>query len=238
MDVDAGFDARLRSGDVAFTERDASLLWAIDETGSLNRAADALGRSFSRAHGRLGDLEAAFGGLVDRRRGGASGGGSTLTDRAHELLARFDRLRAGYTSIAETAEAVFDGTVETRTGELGTVRTAGGQVRAIVPPTDDDVAVSVRADAVTLQAPGDSPAEAATSARNRFEGRVDAVERGEAISLVTLDVGTAAPLYALVTEESRRRLGLEAGTTVVATFKATATRATQRPHGSGDDGSI
>lgn len=237
MDVDAGFDARLRSGDVAFTDRDATLLRAIDETGSLNGAADALDRSYSRAHGRLTELEAAFGALVDRRRGGSSGGGSTLTDGARELLAEFDRLRAGYTSIAETAEAVIEGTVEARTGELGTVRTAGGPVRAIVPPTGDEVEVSVRADAVTLHAPGESPAEAATSARNRFEGRVAAVERGEAVSLVTLDVGAAAPLYALVTERSRRRLDLAAGSAVVATFKATATRATPRARDAAAGGS-
>lgn len=228
MDVDADFDARLRSADVAFTRRDATLLEAVDETGSLNRAADTLGRSYSRAHERLTGLEAAFGPLVDRQRGGPTGGGSTLTDRAHELLAQFDRLRAGYTAIAETTEAVLAGTVEERTGELGTVATDAGEVRAIVPPEGDEVDVTVRADAVTLHEPGDSPADGATSARNRFEGRVVAVERGEAVSHVTLDVGAETPVFALVTEASRDRLGLTPGTAVVATFKATATRATRR----------
>lgn len=228
MDVDADFDARLRSADVAFTRRDARLLEAVDETGSLNRAADSLGRSYSRAHERLTGLEAAFGPLVDRQRGGPTGGGSTLTDRAHELLAQFDRLRAGYTAIAETTEAVLAGTVEDRTGELGTVATQAGAVRAIVPPEGDEVEVTVRADAVTLHEPGDPPAEGATSARNRFEGRVVAVERGEAICHVTLDVGAETPVFALVTEASRDRLGLTPGTAVVATFKATATRATRR----------
>lgn len=228
MDVDADFDARLRSEGVAFTERDATLLRTIAETGSLNRAADSLGRSYSRAHGRLKGLEGAFGPLVDRQRGGASGGGSTLTERAHEMLARFDRLRAGYTAIAETAEAVLAGTVEDRSGELGTVATAAGAVRAIVPPEGGPVEVSVRADAVTLHEPGDTPAEDATSARNQFEGQVVAVERGEAISHVTIDVGAENPLFALVTEASRRRLAMEPGKDVVASFKATATQATPR----------
>lgn len=228
MDVDAGFDARLRADDVTFTGRDAELLDAIADAGSLNRAADTLGRSYSRAHGRLERLEAAFGPLVDRRRGGADGGGSHLTDRAHELLAQFDRLRAGYTSVAETAEAVLAGTVTDRDGELGTVTTGAGAVRAIVPPDADDVEVSIRADAVTLHEPGDSPPAEATSARNRFDGRVTSVQRGEAITHVTVDVGADDPLYALVTEDSRERLTLEPGRAVVASFKATATRATPR----------
>lgn len=137
--MDAGFDAQLRADEVAFDERDARLLRVVDEAGSLNAAADDLGRSYSRAHGRLTDLEDAFGDLVERQRGGESGGGSKLTARADELLARFDRLRAGYSSVAETAEAVLEGTVEERTGELGTVSTAAGRVRALVPPGVDDV---------------------------------------------------------------------------------------------------
>lgn len=233
MEVDADFDARLQSEEVAFADRDAVLLRAIDDAGSLNRAADALGRSYSRSHGRLKELEAAFGPLVERRRGGASGGGSTLTEPARELLARFDRLRAGYSAIAETSEAVLPGTVVERSGELGTVETAAGPVGALVPPAADAVDVTIRADAVTLHEPGDTPANGATSARNRFEGRVAAVERGAAISHVTVDVGAATTLYALVTEASRRQLALEPGTVVVASFKATATRATPRHGGPG-----
>lgn len=228
MDVDADFDARLRAADVAFSERDAALLRAVDEAGSLNRAADALGRSYSRSHGRLTALERAFGPLVERQRGGASGGGSTLTERAHALLGRFDRLRAGYSSIAETAEAVLEGRVTERSGELGTVSTAAGPVRALVPPQGEAVEVSVRADAVTLHDPAEGPAEGHTSARNRFEGRVRGVDRGEAVSLVRVDVGAEEPLSALVTEASRERLGLEPGGSIVASFKATATHATAR----------
>lgn len=233
--MDADFEARLLAADVAFTERDARLLRRVDETNSLNRTAGDLGRSYSRAHGRVETLEEAFGPLVERQRGGSGGGGSTLTDRARELLAQFDRLRAGYGSVAETTEAILEGTVEDRTGELGTVTTGAGEVRAFVPPEGTAVQVSVRADAVTLHRPGDAPAERATSALNRFEGRVEAVERGEAVSKVTVDVGAEEPLFALVTEESRRRLALDAGTRVVTAFKATATYATPSPGGGGTD---
>ena len=226
--MDAGFDATLRADGVAFGERDAELLRTVDEAGSLNAAASALGRSYSRAHDRLTELEEAFGSLVERQRGGSGGGGSTLTDRAGELLAAFDRLRAGYSAIAETTETVLDGEVVARDGELGTVETAAGTVRALVPPDADAVEVVLRADAVTLHDPVDTPTGDATSARNRFSGEVVEVDRGESVSRVSVDVGADAPLVALVTEESRDRLGLEPGREVVASFKATATRATPR----------
>lgn len=227
--MDAGFDARLRADGVAFAARDATLLRTVDEAGSLNRAADELGRSYSRAHQRLAELEDAFGTLVERQRGGASGGGSRLTDRARELLAQFDRLRAGYTAVAETTEAVLAGTVVERTGELGTVATDAGDVRALVPAGEvEAVQVTIQADAVTLHDPEEVPADGASSARNRFEGQVDEIRRGKAVSQVSVDVDAGAPLFALVTEDSRKRLELEPGKRIVASFKATATRATPR----------
>lgn len=224
--MDAGFDARLTADDVAFDERDAALLRAIDAEGSLNAAAERLERSYSRSHARLTALEDAFGDLVARQRGGSGGGGSALTENATEVLARFDRLRTGYESVAETTEAVLDGDVTNRDGELGLVETAAGTLRALVPPEAAAVSVSVRADAVTLHDPADTPAPDATSARNRFEGTVTGVERGESVSRIAVDVGADAPLFALVTEDSRTRLALEPGRRVVASFKATATRAT------------
>lgn len=226
--MDEEFVAHLRSDDVEFTPRDATLLRSVDEVGSLHGAADVLERSYSRSHQRVSTLEEAFGTLVERQRGGSGGGGSTLTDRADELLAKFDRLRDGFSSVAETAEAVLDGTVVDRSGELGVIETDAGRVRAITPPAAEAVQISLRADAVTLHDPADMPAESSTSARNRFEGTVTDVEQGESISQVTVDVDATAPLFALVTEESRRKLALEAGEPVVASFKATATRATPR----------
>lgn len=229
--MDAAFDAQLQADDVSFTDRDATLLRTVEETGSLNMAATELDRSYSRAHQRVTALEEEFGPLVERQRGGPNGGGSTLTDRAREVLARFDRLQVGYTAVAETTEAVLEGVVRERTGELGTVATDAGPMRAIVPPDSEHVQVSVRADAVTLQQPGDSPASEATSAHNRFEGQVVAIERGRAISQVSVDIGTNKPVQALVTDASRRQLGLAVETAIVASFKATATRATPRQPG-------
>jgi len=226
--MDAGFEAQLHADSVEFTQQDAALLEAVDEIGSIHKAADELGRSYSRAHQRITVLEEAFGGLVERQRGGSGGGGSTLTETAHDLLSRFERLRTGYSSVAETTEAVLDGTVVTRTGELGTVTTAAGDVRAIVPANTDTVQVSLRADTITLHDPDETPTESATSARNRFDGQVLSIDHGDAISLISVDIVAENPLYALVTENSRERLDLEPGRHIIASFKATATRATPK----------
>lgn len=229
--MDAGFEARLQGDEVAFTADDATLLRAIDDAGSLNRAADDLGRSYAHAHRRLKSLEADFGPLVDPRRGGSAGGGTTLTANARDVLARFDRLHTGYAAVAGTREAVLAGTVTERTGELGTVETDAGTLRAIVPPTGAAVQVSVRADAVTLTDPDDAPEPDATTARNRFAGTVSAIDTGQVVSRVTVDVGAEMPLFALVTQESMDRLALAVGRPVVASFKATATHATPTADG-------
>lgn len=223
---DAGFDARLRAGEVAFDESDAALLEAIDEHGSLNRAADDLGRSYARALARLEALESEFGRLVERQRGGAGGGGSALTGAAREVLARFDRLRTAFSGVAAVEETVLAGEVVARDGELATVETPAGRVRALAPADAGRVELSVRADAVTLHAPADAPPGGATSARNRFRGTVAGVEAGESVALVSVDVGADGPLRALVTRDSLGRLDLAAGDEVVVSFKATATRGT------------
>lgn len=233
--MDAGVEARLRADGVTFDAEDAALLRAIAEHESVSGAAEAQGRSRARALGRLETLEEAFGSLVERTRGGAGGGGSRLTPAARDLLARFDRLRAALSGTADVAETVLRGQVAERDGELGLVETDAGTVRAVLVDRrqgDDGlepgsgVQVSVRADAVTLHAPVDAPAGGATSARNRFSGEVVGVDRGESVARVAVAVGSAEPLLALVTFESLDRLELETGAAVVASFKATATRAT------------
>lgn len=233
--MDAAVEARLRAGDVSFTAEDSELLRAIATHGSVSGAAESLGRSRARALGRLESLEEAFGPLVERQRGGAGGGGSQLTDTALELLARFDRLQAALSGTADVAETVLGGEVAEREGELGLVDTDAGTVKALLVADEDEalpdpgsrVQVSIRADAVTLHEPTDAPAEAATSARNRFAGTVSGIDRGESVARVAVDIGTAEPLLALVTHESLDRLDLAPGVELVASFKATTTRATQ-----------
>jgi molybdate transport system regulatory protein len=228
MDVD--FAAYLRAGDVTFDGTDATLLRAVDDTGSLNAAADALGRSYSRAHKRLSALEAELGPLVERERGGTGGGGSALTENARTVLARFARLQAVLDGTATVDEIVLRGAVTARDGELVTVDTDAGEIRALATDEDsavgDSVAVTLTADSVTLHTPDAEPRGDETSARNRLPGRVETIEERDTVVTVSIDVGTATPLSVLVTGESRDRLGLEPGTAIVARFKATAARVT------------
>jgi len=245
--MDVGVEAQLQVDEVTFGAADAELLRAIAEQGSVLGAAEALGRSRARALNHIEELEAELGPLVERQRGGAGGGGSRLTGEARTLLARFDRVRATLSGTANVEEAVLGGTVVEREGEFGLVETDAGTVRALLvdgTPTDEDgetdgagdtpaeldagvrVQVSVRADTVTLHDPTDAPRESATSARNRFSGTVTAVDTGESVARVAVDIGAAVPLLALVTLESLDRLDLEPGAAVVAAFKSTATRAT------------
>lgn len=225
--MDPGFEAQLKAEGVTFGERDASLLEAIREEGSVNMAAQSLGRSYSRCQNRLDELESAFGTLVERTRGGAGGGGTTVTEEGTALMARYERLQTGFAAVAEVTETVIEGTVVDRDGEIAEIDTEIGPVRALVPPGSEQVQVGIRADAVTLHSPGDAPPAGGTSARNRFEGQVESVTAGENVGEVTVDIGAEEPLRALVTARSRERLELEPGRRVVATFKATAARCTE-----------
>lgn len=228
--MDDAFDARLDAGDVAFDGSDARLLAAIAEAGSVSGAAESLGRSRARCLTRLRELEDALGPLVERRRGGSGGGGSELTPAGRDVLGRFDRLRAALSGTADVPETVLSGVVASVDGELCVVETDAGSVRAVATErareAGETVTVSVRADAVTLHDPTDAPDEGATSARNRLTGTVRGVERGDAVATVAVDVGLGTPLRAFLTVESVRRLSLSPGTRVVASWKATATRAT------------
>ncbi len=226
--MDAGFSAHLRIDGVTFDGEDAALLRAIEDHRSLNAAADALGRSYSRAHQRVTDLESAVGPLVERRRGGAEGGGSELTDDARDLLARFARLQATLEGTARTEEVVLSGTVRERDGELATIETGAGTVRALLFEDATEVEVLFRADAITLHRPDTAPPAADTSARNRFRGTVTDIERGEAIAHVSVSVSDELTLQVVVTLASVEYLKLAAGRPVVATFKAAATRAVPR----------
>lgn len=234
--MDTDVEVSLTAGEVAFDASDAVLLRAVDREGSLNAAASALGRSYSRAHKRLATLEETLGPLVERERGGEGGGGSDLTEVGRELLTRFARVRAVIAGTAATEEIVFSGTVSERTGRLVTIESAAGELHAIVVSdagesgtaitVGDEVAVTLTADAVTVQDPAASPPTDQTSARNRLSAVVTGIEYREGIATVTITVGTVGPLSVLITEESCERLGLAPDVAVVATFKATAARAT------------
>ncbi|ELY69995.1 TOBE domain-containing protein [Natrinema versiforme] len=238
------FDPYLRIDDVAVDRSDVAMLRAIDDRGSLSGAAEALERSYPRLQQRVVELEEAIGSLVERTRGGADGGGSSLTGTARDLLARFDRLVAAYEGVARVDETVLSGPVVDRDGELATVATGVGDVLAVVPSEAATASVTIRSDAVSLHAPSDVPRAEGTSVRNRFPGLVSWLESGDAVARIGIDLETVegnerrtaddTELVALVTRRSVEALDLEPGRSVVASVKATAARGVSSGDRDGD----
>lgn len=148
-----------------------------------------------------------------------------MTENATQLLDRFDRVRAAVTASAKVPETVLQGSVATVTGELAEVETALGTVRGRHDGVreGDSTQVRIGADAITVLDPGADPEPNATSARNRFSGRVADVDRGETVHVVAIDVDGIS-VRALVTDESTARMDLRVGRDVAITWKATATR--------------
>ncbi|WP_049924100.1 molybdenum-dependent transcriptional regulator [Halopiger djelfimassiliensis] len=226
--MEKDFDPYLQIGDVAVDRSDVEMLRAIDDCGSLSGAATALERSYPRLQQRVVALEEAIGPLVERTRGGADGGGSSLTGTARDLLERFDRLVVAYEGVARVDETVFSGPVVDRDGELATVRTDVGRILAVVPAEANTAAVTIRSDAVSLHAPSDAPRADRTSVRNRFDGTVGWLEAGDAVARVGIELEgrteDSPDLVALVTRRSVGTLDIEPGREVVASVKATAVR--------------
>ncbi len=162
MGIEKDFSTKLSAGDVTIDRRDIEMLAAVDREGSMHGAAEELGRSYARLQNRIVELEAEVGQLTERQRGGRGGGGTRLTDTAHELRRRFDRYETELDGVATVTESVFTGTVDERTGELATVETAAGSVVA-VPRTAREVQIGVRSDAVVLTDPDETPEPDGTS---------------------------------------------------------------------------
>ena len=215
----------LIEGDTEFDARDATLLRAINRTGSIAKAATELGRSRAHALNRIETLEVAFGSLVERQRGGYGGGGSRLTDTGMDVLDRFERLASVLATTATVPETVLSGTVSGIDGELADVDTEIGRLLGIHDGVEVGVAVQVRigADAITLHDVQSDVATNATSARNRQRGTVVSIDPGETVRTVRIRVDDVE-FEALVTEHSASALDLRAGTDVIATWKATATK--------------
>lgn len=87
---------------VKFGHGRAQLLQAIDELGSLRKAAVQLGMSYRNVWGYLRALEAAAGfPFLERRVGGKGRGGTTLTLEGRAFLARYLAFRQQVDAIAE-----------------------------------------------------------------------------------------------------------------------------------------
>ncbi|MDI6797796.1 MAG: winged helix-turn-helix domain-containing protein [Desulfatibacillaceae bacterium] len=82
------------------------ILLAVEETGSLNAAAKALGMSYRGAWCRIANTEKRLGAqLLERTAGGKSGGGSHLTPLARTIIERFEKLQR---AVEKEADRLFE----------------------------------------------------------------------------------------------------------------------------------
>ena len=92
------------NGRMIFSDGRLQLLEAVDQLGSLARAARRLGMSYRAAWGLLKVTERALGTpLLRVRIGGRAGGGAALTPKAHELVRRFRRVKQRVNRAADQA---------------------------------------------------------------------------------------------------------------------------------------
>ena len=97
------------NGVVVLSEWRVKLLEAIDQTGSISRAAEHMKVTYHRAWEKLHEMEEGLGyKLLDAQVGGAGGGGAELTDRARDLVKRFRAFEQGlHDEIDDRFEATF-----------------------------------------------------------------------------------------------------------------------------------
>lgn len=84
-------------GEPVFGQGRDELLRLIRKTGSINAAAKAMGVPYRKAWTYIDAMEKRLGfPLVNRQKGGAGGGESSLTPQAETLLEKFDLLQQGF----------------------------------------------------------------------------------------------------------------------------------------------
>ena len=105
-----------RGGEVVISEWRVELLEAIEATGSLSRAAQALDIPYRTAWERVKATEGEVGfRLLESESGGFDGGGSRLTAEASDLCRRFRRVSSGIQELVSRRFAVeFGETPDTK----------------------------------------------------------------------------------------------------------------------------
>ncbi len=113
-------------------------------------------------------------------------------------------------------ENILEGKITEKDGELAVIEVDGAHIQAVSEyETGEELYILIRPEDVTL-----TPAREATSARNVFRGTIIKAVLVGPMMRIKADCGF--PLMAVITKRSAQELGLEAGSEVYASFKATA----------------
>ena len=105
---------RLVREDKLFGPGAAQLLAGVDELGSLRKSAARMEMSYNKAWSVIRSCEEQLGfALLERRIGGAGGGGAALTDKGRELLRRYRAFdREAHAALDRLAQEHFDGLLD------------------------------------------------------------------------------------------------------------------------------
>jgi len=122
-----------------------------------------------------------------------------------------------------TGSVVLRGQARRDTGALTVIELDGGGIATATDRGEGPVAISVFPWEITLAAPQADPRD---SAQNRLPARVQSITTLGNRVRVGLDAGQ--PLVAEITQSAADQLGLRVGASVIASWKATATRVTAR----------
>lgn len=232
----------------AFSAKRIRLLEKIEETGSISKASAAVGMSYKAAWDAIDKMNnLAQQALVSKVTGGKSGGGSTLTVYARDLIKTYYELEEAHDRQLEQLQSeseyginfflastknLFSGHVVSRLfGDVNAtvgVKLRGDDMLAAVVTketiermklkNDDRVYVLVNESAVSL-IKGDAR-DLAISARNRLLGKVGGIVSSGVSAEVAIRLPGGQSIYVTMTSGSVDSMGLKQDDIVTALFKA------------------
>ncbi|HDY84235.1 hypothetical protein LCGC14_0507710 [marine sediment metagenome] len=238
----------------SFASSQIELLKAINQCGSISKAAKHIGISYKTAWDRIDAMNnMSSQTLVNRSAGGAQGGGTALTELGQRIIEGFEALQNEHQAFLDqlgdklhslndianfvksenmktSAKNQFRGTINSIT--MGAVNTEialdiGTDRHLIAIITHDSVqnlGLKDRSEVIALINASSiivsTDINIATSARNKFIGKVSCIVLGAVNADITLDIGGGKSMSAMITNTSVTELGLKEGDSACVIFKA------------------
>lgn len=240
----------------SFTQTQIQLLSAIDESGSITKAAKQIGVSYKTAWDRIDALNnLSDKALVQRAAGGVGGGGTSLTVFGKNIVAGFselqeehnafiNRLGSNVSSMSELAKFLRSTTLRTSArnqfrGQIKKITRGGVNTEVELELSNSATIVALITNdsakkmglkkgyhAIALVKSSliiiSKEKELATSARNKLEGKISKITKGNINSEVALDLGNQKTLTCIITNKSVKELALKKNGVAFALFKASS----------------